>query len=614
MYPITSTVKALFEAEQRQVLRVTGTDKNGVEITITDADVVMGGFNIDRYSCNGEKLEIGTAIAAEMTLKLDNRQGTFNDIVFEGTELYVEVGIADWSQEEPEVFYMPCGYFTPDEQPRSLSTITIHALDRMVKFDKTSVGMYPWTDDNGVEITDNRGATIYFVTSYALPKSVSDIISYVCSQCSVPFTQDLSELPNYDCMITEFPDLQYTITFRNIIQWCAGILGANAWIDWDGKLRFSWYDQSTGYVTTKSNRFISDVYEDDVSITGVKYTSTDGDEIISGTDVYALDMTGNYLASMQIGDILPNVGSAINGFTYRPFTATIINAPYLWPMDEITFVDSNENSHSCVITNVNFGINGSMNISGKGETLQTNSGVAPSNITSEQAFRIEQTMESISRLNSSLTQTEIFNRLTNNGEDQALILYNGKLYLNASYIQVGELSADLIKGGELTIGGETSAIIKVLNIGGDKIGEWDQTGLETNQAIIRNYIRTGPSNERILIGGISNTGYHKIEYTVNYEYVDEEVGSIESVKDETNNVRRFQISSGYLSGEEESLDLLSKHVRIKSHGSQLYTVVDIEGSLTTTGNLSAGNGASGTFTTADGKTVTVTNGIITNIA
>ena len=81
MYPVTNAVKALFDAEQRQVLRITGTDRNGTAIAITEANVMEGGFNIDRYSCNGSRLEIGTAIAAEMTIKLDNRQGQFDNVV-----------------------------------------------------------------------------------------------------------------------------------------------------------------------------------------------------------------------------------------------------------------------------------------------------------------------------------------------------------------------------------------------------------------------------------------------------------------------------------------------------------------------------------------------------
>ena len=97
MYPISNAVKALFEAEQVQVLRITGTDKNGTAINITDADVVIGSFNIDRFSCIGNKLEVGTATSAQMTVKLDNYDGRFNGIVFEGTELFVEIGIADWT-------------------------------------------------------------------------------------------------------------------------------------------------------------------------------------------------------------------------------------------------------------------------------------------------------------------------------------------------------------------------------------------------------------------------------------------------------------------------------------------------------------------------------------
>lgn len=56
------------------------------------------------------------------------------------------------------------------------------------------------------------------------------------------------------------------------------------------------------------------------------------------------------------------------------------------------------------------------------------------------------------------TQEDIFNRLTNNGEVKGIILKNGELYINATYINTGELSADRIKGGELAIEGTVSDI------------------------------------------------------------------------------------------------------------------------------------------------------------
>lgn len=43
-------------------------------------------------------------------------------------------------------------------------------------------------------------------------------------------------------------------------------------------------------------------------------------------------------------------------------------------------------------------------------------------------------------------------------------------------------------------------------------------------------------------------------------------------------------------------------------------VTGSDGGLSTVGPLAAGNGASGTFTSADGKTITVVSGIITSIA
>lgn len=50
------------------------------------------------------------------------------------------------------------------------------------------------------------------------------------------------------------------------------------------------------------------------------------------------------------------------------------------------------------------------------------------------------------------TQEEIFDKLTNNREIKGIILQNGEIYINATYINVGEMSANRIKGGKLDIG------------------------------------------------------------------------------------------------------------------------------------------------------------------
>lgn len=55
----------------------------------------------------------------------------------------------------------------------------------------------------------------------------------------------------------------------------------------------------------------------------------------------------------------------------------------------------------------------------------------------------------ISKMDEELTQEAIFNKLTNNGETQGIYLNGGELYLNASYIKSGYLSANIIRTGKI---------------------------------------------------------------------------------------------------------------------------------------------------------------------
>lgn len=552
MYPVTSAVQALFEAGERQVLRITGTDRNGRAISITDADVMAGGFGIDRYCCNGEKLEIGTAISGEMTLKLNNADGRFDGVAFEGSELFVEVGVADWSQENPTISYIPCGYFTPDRQPRKLTTISINALDRTTRFDAVLVDKTVWTDNYGNVIVDENGNDIVFESAFTFPCTVANLVEQICAMCYVPFTQTITGLPNATYQIAEMPKTQQRVTLRNLIQWCAGVMGTNAWIDWEGKLRFSWYGAATGFGITAENRYSSDLYEEDVTITGVAYTNAQNVTIVSGSPAYALDLTGNYIAADGIAQILPAINTAVNGFTYRPFEARVLAAPYFWPMDMMTFTDKGGTARTVAVTNVNFGINGLMTLAGKGETSQTNSYAQPSGVTTEVATLIEHATEAAaeeaeSAVSDMLTQQEIFNRLTDGGQSQGIYLYNGKVYVDATYIgtgylsanrieansiavskltgtisgginstwvldlengtlTIGDISATNVKTGTLTLGGtgNSPAQLTVLDSNGNTIGSWNTGGITLSKGTISD--ANGASSWNLSTGTLDLTG------------------------------------------------------------------------------------------------------------
>lgn len=58
----------------------------------------------------------------------------------------------------------------------------------------------------------------------------------------------------------------------------------------------------------------------------------------------------------------------------------------------------------------------------------------------------------VSSLNTALTQTEIFNRLTNNGQTQGIYLSNGKIYINMEYLVSNVIKGLSIFGSTITFG------------------------------------------------------------------------------------------------------------------------------------------------------------------
>lgn len=385
MQPIDSNTIELFEALNHQVLRITGIDRNGKIIQITEADVMSGGFQIDRCIFTGSKLEVGTAIASEMTLKLNNFSGKFNNTVFEGSELFVEIGIADWSLAEPAVTWLPCGYFTATVQPRTQTIITITALDRMMRFDQYIPAETATLIDAGKrDIVDESGNLIQVGKPLALPCTIAELVGQICEQCQVPLAQSISSITNADVQIDALPVLDQAYTFRTVLQWCVGLMGRNAYINHEGNMVIDWPSNRAGavYISSITNRYKGVVYENSIEITGVKYKDSNGgvgDKIYWGNELgCVLDFTGNKLLSNETAadvskatTILMLIYVEIGGFTYIPFTATVNPAPYLWPMDKMSYVDSALKLTATMLTNVHFTINGCTELQAVGETEQS---------------------------------------------------------------------------------------------------------------------------------------------------------------------------------------------------------------------------------------------------
>lgn len=392
MYKVSQEVKNLFNKNYIQVADIT---VNGVNesFSVAENEIVQGSLSIDRYSVSNSKIEVGSAVAAELTLKLKNDDGKYDNTVFEGAEVFVKIGIKKWDAhrwENAVIHWIPCGYFTIDEPPRALSTITISALDRMILFDKT------------VDIS-----------KLSFPMTVADLLNKICTICGVTLATDITRLPNKDYQITAYPEGQ-DLTYRTLLQWCAELTGTCAFMNYDGNLELKWYEQ-TDLTISPSERYNSDMQENDVAITGIYFKDAANTEYIAGTDDYCLDLSSNGLLQDNVQVVLDTLYVSLKGFSYRPYTATIKSAPYIYPMDMIHYEDAKGEVHDTIITNVTFGMNLSTSIAGKGETTQKQKYSQGGGLTKQQATILEKLRENLDKAMTAKEQAQLeLNRLLSN--------------------------------------------------------------------------------------------------------------------------------------------------------------------------------------------------------
>lgn len=392
MYKVSQEVKNLFNKNYIQVADIT---VNGVNesFSVAENEIVQGSLSIDRYSVSNSKIEVGSAVAAELTLKLKNDDGKYDNTVFEGAEIFVKIGIKKWDAhrwENAVIHWIPCGYFTIDEPPRALSTITISALDRMILFDKT-----------------------VDTSKLSFPMTVADLLNKICTICGVTLATDITRLPNKDYQITEYPEGQ-DLTYRTLLQWCAALTGTCAFMNYDGNLELKWYEQ-TDLTISPSERYNSDMQENDVAITGVYFKDAANTEYIAGTDDYCLDLSSNGLLQDNVQVVLDTLYVSLKGFSYRPYTATIKSAPYIYPMDMIHYEDAKGEVHDTIITNVTFGMNLSTSIAGKGETTQKQKYSQGGGLTKQQATILEKLRENLDKAMTAKEQAQLeLNRLLSN--------------------------------------------------------------------------------------------------------------------------------------------------------------------------------------------------------
>lgn len=314
---------------------ITGETLDGAPIALTEDDIIEGSFSIDRNWTSGSTLEIGCADTSELTFELDNFEGQWSDLRWEGARLRVVLDI----DGEP----LQAGIFTVDEPPRKLTTMQIRALDDMARFNRPYEPGIPY------------------------PATLKQILMDCCSQCGV--TLYTLEFDNGDYVVAQRPEGD-DITFHHVVAWVAELAGCNAWIDELARLRLDWYGESQagGLEIGPDDRFSYEAAEADIEITGIIYRTDEVDYLI-GDDRYALIIEGNPLLQDNHEAVLNVLFDRLGGFKYRPFRFEVLFYPHLWPGDKITkLIEPDGSEISSIITNHLLKLNGNSRIEARGET------------------------------------------------------------------------------------------------------------------------------------------------------------------------------------------------------------------------------------------------------
>ncbi|MBE6784133.1 MAG: hypothetical protein E7536_09010 [Ruminococcaceae bacterium] len=390
MSVLSDTALNALKLNPPQKVKIKVSPTEGSEFYLTEEQIVQNSCTVDRYVVSGDKISYGTACAAELNFKIRNQKFTYNgtefdpnNIKFEGAKVKVWCVVDTLPGNEKEI---PMGVFTIDEQPRRLATISLTALDDMVKLDKPcSFNVLPsivyvrseLQTETGVIVSTNFYNNVLRDINANYPK----IANCTNPESQIPLASDTEE-----------------ITWRQLMCWYAELEGGNLIINADGELDVLFFPDTSVITIDESMRYSSDMEENDITTTGVTVTLSDSTEVVVKKAGYTYNISDNKLITDTAEDYnssdstVGNMSAVLTSnnvfFTYRPFTANIKSLPNLWPMDGVIFKkDSNE--HFSVLTHVTWTLNGAMAVESAGLNSTKNGYAKTRSLTSAEKAIIE---------------------------------------------------------------------------------------------------------------------------------------------------------------------------------------------------------------------------------
>lgn len=366
---------------------------DNTQLTIDSEHISLNGIVLDDSTSVDGKFTIGAAVTGQLTITILNEDELYSPYNFrDATCQLTLLGVDEIPDDEEEMQEdsIIIGQYNIVDYTYDGSDITLTAYDNLSLFD------FP--------CTETRGETITF------PMTLTTLVQTAARICGVTLVSQSSPIPNGSYSVAKQPEGWDTMTWHDVVAYCAQLGGVYAKADYQGRIYFDWYninaipegydggtfdttttpysdgDELDGgdftYTTADSAdggtftypadmHFIDSPYSltidtDDVYISGLKVilgvaNNINADEntqdyttALYGTDGYVITISGNPFiqTTTQANAIKDFLGAVAVGMWFRPLNATIDDDLSIESGDQAYINGVNGNTYQCFISHV----------------------------------------------------------------------------------------------------------------------------------------------------------------------------------------------------------------------------------------------------------------------
>ena len=334
MYSWSSTIKGYYLAGNPQGVSLSITDTASNTITVTEANITEGSFEIDRMSSLGGGIPLGTVYSSQLNFTL-LKNSTLAAFAWQGARIDVTLKVwngSSWTTAGDG------GRFYVRKRKIRATTIDIQAVGCMAKMDKIS-------NKAGVAANNCK---------------LSDIIGWVAADSGVTVNNpDFSSLANFALGAFKFPTGS-DMTDRSLLAWTAALLGCTV-IETGNSDTVKLIRKSGSTQNLTPAELFSVDNDEPVTLTGVDGYDGAGNKLSQGIDGYKLVIQGNAIyetATSVQSTLLSRLWTSLGGFSATPFTAECLAMPWVECADGIKYTDLDGNDHYSVVTHINYKLNG----------------------------------------------------------------------------------------------------------------------------------------------------------------------------------------------------------------------------------------------------------------